>query len=45
VIRKRVMVVILKTISRLQRSGISIGSYLGGWPRLLHFAPLALKAD
>jgi hypothetical protein len=29
-------------IARLQRSGNLAGLYLGRWPRLLHFAPLAL---
>jgi hypothetical protein len=33
----------LAVITRLQRSGNLAGWNLGRWPKLLHFAPLALK--
>jgi hypothetical protein len=32
-------------ISRFQRWEVLTGPYLGRWPRLLHFAPLALKPE
>jgi hypothetical protein len=32
-------------MSRLQRSKAWWAFNLGRWPRLLHFAPLALKSD
>src|SRR6267378_3605855 len=33
----------LNIISRLQRWDAPTAPYLGRWPRLLHFAPLALR--
>src|SRR5258706_15982597 len=35
----------LNIISRFQRWDAPTATYLGRWPRLLHFAPLALRTE